>query len=281
MLLGVILVLLATAAQNGSVVLLAVAARGRPEHSGPSLLVAVGRHLPGLAGMALNTGGWVLELLALRRISLTLDRILMTSGFALLLWLARRELQEPVDRREVAGVAAIAVGIAAVAFMPIGRGAAPITLGRWALMAVIFAPIIVAPFAVQRLDRRTPALLASVAAGMCYAVTGIVTKEMADLLGSKAVAEFALLLLVIAVIDTLGFMDELIALQEGAATMVVPVFSALRIVVPVALAPVFFAETWPRVPVEQAVIVGGILCNLIGVVILSRASAHLVAATRK
>lgn len=281
MLLGVIFVLVATAAQNGSVVLLAVAARERPERSGPRLLVAVSRRLPGLAGMALNTGGWVLELLALRRISLTLDRILMTAGFAMLLWLANRELHEPVDRQEILGVAAIAVGIVAVALMPIGRGNAPITLTRWGLMAAIFAPVIVAPFAVQWTRRQPPSLLGAGASGMSYALTGIVTKVMADFLGSNAFVSFALLLLVIGVIDTVGFMDELIALQGGAATVVVPVISALRIIVPVALAPLFFAETWPTVPLQQAVVVGGILCNLIGVVILTQASAHLVAASRK
>src|SRR5579875_609909 len=121
MVLGVILILLSSAAQNGSAVLLAVAARSNSDRTGPSLIADVARRWQGFAGMALNTLGWLLELTALTYITLTLDRIIVTAGFGLVIALSHWFLKEPVGWRKLAGASLIAVGIVAVGVMPVGH----------------------------------------------------------------------------------------------------------------------------------------------------------------
>ncbi|HET9014214.1 MAG TPA: hypothetical protein VFN57_01365 [Thermomicrobiaceae bacterium] len=280
MVLGIIFALLAAAAQNGSIVFLARSARAHRDEDAPRLLLHVSENLAGFAGMAMNTGGWVLELLALRRISLTLDRILMTAGFALLLWLAHRELHERLNGKELVGAGLIGLGIAAVALVPVGHGQASVKVSHWVVFSAVVAPVILAPYAMQRLHRRPPSMLGSAASGLGYALTGIVTKVMAGLIGHGSWLIFVALLAGVGLMDTVSFTDELTALQQGAATLVVPVIAALRIMVPIAPAPFFFAETWPSDPLQLGILVSGLVANLVGVVVLTTASAGFVAETR-
>lgn len=281
MLLGALLALLATAAQNGSVVYLTVAARSGSERTATRLLVGVVRRRRGIVGMAMNTAGWLFELWALTRISLTLDRIIMTAGFGLLLLLVGRELKEPIGGREIVGVLAIAVGIVAVGLMPVGRGGLPLGTGGWLILVVVFLPLIVAPSLLRRAGVVPNSLLGAGAAGLSFALTGMFTKGMADFIDNGRLVPVLLLLIGVALIDTLGFMDELLALRHGQASVVIPVLSAARIVVPIALAPFFFGETWPHNALDQTIMAAGIGANLFGVIILARKSAAVIRQTTK
>lgn len=276
MLLGIILVLIGTSAYNGSVVLLALAARSRRERGGAGLIVGVARRSHGAGGMALTGVGWVSELFALTRLPLTVDKIVMTAGFALLLALAHWGLRERVRRAEILGVLAIATGIAAVSVLPPARGEAPPSLPRWLVMIAILVPGILVPQLLHRRHERPRPLLNAVAAGLAYALGGLFTKGIADELPAPGLVALALLTAGALTVSLLGFMNELPALQRGRTAAVVPVIAALQTLVPIAFAPVFFAETWPPGLLAHLLVAAAIALTLAGVIILSRVPAEIL-----
>lgn len=277
MILGVILILLSSAAQNGSAVFLAVAARSRSDKTGPTIVIGVARHAKGILGMVMNTTGWLLELAALTRISLTLDRIIMTAGFGLVLVLAHQWLKEPIGWHELVGAGAIALGIVAVGVMPVGYSQAEPSVWGWLIIVLILLPGVVAPSVYRMTGRLAGPIFAAVGAGIAYALTGAFTKGLADLLSLKHLIPLAALLIGVGVVDTLGFTNELFALQHESASATVPIVAALREVIPIAMAPFIFREVWPSATWKETIMAAGVLLNVIGVVILARAHASIYA----
>jgi hypothetical protein len=84
-LVGIVIMLLASAAFNGAPIVLRLATRTLPDHTGAALLHAVLTRRAGLAGLVLSLLGWSLQIVALMYISLTLGRILFAAGLGLLL----------------------------------------------------------------------------------------------------------------------------------------------------------------------------------------------------
>lgn len=278
MVLGVILILLSSAAQNGSAVLLAIAARSNSDRTGPSLIVDVARRWQGFAGMALNTIGWILELAALTYITLTLDRIIVTAGFGLVIALSHYFLKEPVGWRELAGAALIAVGIVAVGVMPVGRSNASPTIIGWLVIVAVLVPTVLAPSAMRLVRIKPAALVCAASAGFAYALTGMFTKGLSDMLSLKDILSLLGLLAGVGIVDTLGFTNELFALKQERASAAVPMIAALREIVPIIMAPFFFAESWPPILWKQLIMGFGILLNVVGVIILSRSPANMATA---
>lgn len=114
MMLGILIMLVASAAYNSAPIALRAATRSLPDHSAPALLRAVLMSRVGVIGLALSLGGWGLEVVALTFLPLTLARCLLASGLVLMLALAWRELHEAIKWQAVLGVLAIVIGIAAV-----------------------------------------------------------------------------------------------------------------------------------------------------------------------
>jgi hypothetical protein len=224
--LGVPLILVSTAAYNGSAVLLAVTARKCS--SGPSLILAVSRRVSGLFAIVLNLLGWGLEVAALSLISLTLARVLSAAGLGVLLVMTRWALQEPLGRRELLGVGFIGLGVAAVGFAPPSFGSASPELDDWALLLLILVPGIVLPYMLR-------------------------------------------------VLRFLGFDVELGALRDGYVSTVVPIVLALHTIVPIICAPLLFDETWPLGLLPRALFSGGIFFTLLGTLLLSALSSHVLA----
>src|SRR5215210_6067352 len=79
-----------------------------------SLLVRLARRPRWLAAIALALLGWGLQIAALGLAPLTLVQPTLALGLLLLLYLSHRVLGEPVSRRDVLGVIAITVGVAAI-----------------------------------------------------------------------------------------------------------------------------------------------------------------------
>ena len=84
----------------------------------------------------------------------------------------------------------------------------------------------------------------------------------------------------VGLMDIVSVTDEVTAPQRGAPILTVPVIVAPRNMVPIALAPFFFAETWPSDPLQLGILVGGPVANPVGVVVLTTASGGFVAETR-
>lgn len=287
MLIGIALILLATLAYNGSTILLAAAARSRDEQFGPALLAGVLSRLRGSAGVALTLLGWLLELIALTRLSLTVDKIVMTAGFALLLVLAAWGLKEPVGWRQILGASAIGVGIIAIALMAPGNHDVRPSPTGWLVLLALLGPGMLLPSLLRgRVLRRRARvrvgvgpMICAVGAGLGYALSGMLTKGLAEALPARRPLALGLLLLGVGLAGMLAWMNELAALQQGQATAVVPIVAALQTVVPIVLAPFFFGEIWPATTMMRLVVIGGVVCDVVGVLILARSAADVVAMT--
>lgn len=281
MLLGIILILASSVAYNGSVVLLAVAAR---RHPGVSSL-SVGKQGSGILGIALDVAGWVLEMFALALIPLTLARVLSVAGLGVLLLLTSWALKEPVGRGKIFGVVLIALGVVAVGFAPPRFGGASPTTWEWAVLLAITGPVVALPYALRAARVSGGFALGATASGMAYALSGIFTKDAADylhagistILNNGAVfLPLALLGLGIAGSGFLAFDAQLKALRHVQASVVAPIVLALHTVVPIAAAPFLFDEAWPASPGLRILLASGILLTLIGTLVLSATSSERI-----
>lgn len=290
MLIGVILILASAAAYNSAPVLLALEARSRPDQRGTSLIAGVFQGSAGVVGMILGGVGWVLQLLALTRISVTLALVLGAAGVVVLLLLSHWLLHEPIGRQQVLGVLAISVGMIAVGLIHPTRSATLPALDHWLVLLALLTPIVILPEVPRMLRSPHSALIAAMAAGTAYSVSNVLTKGLADLishgkfqavlargLGSTWTERWFLVAGLfaagVAVFSVLGFMDELGALQRGRASSLVPVIGGLQTIIPILLAPVFFNERWPDELWARVILGLGILLAVTGSFILSRGSA--------
>lgn len=272
--LGVSLILASTLAYNGSAVLLAAETRRHPEDSG--LLLAVGRRASGAFAISLNLLGWGLEVAALTYIPLTLARILNAAGLAFLLGLTRWALKEPLGYREVLGVGLVALGMAAVGLAPPRLGGTAPDPGRWAVLFAVLGPGLFLPCAMRVLRRPVGYVPAAVAAGLAYALSGILNKGVAEAVRAAGIVPLVLLTGCVAALGIRGFAAELDALKLGRASVVVPVVMGLHTLVPVAVAPLLFGEVWPSGLLSRLLLGGGIFLTFLGMVCLSGSPGRLI-----
>jgi drug/metabolite transporter (DMT)-like permease len=248
---------------DGAVALQALEARAVAERAvGAGLIARLVRRPRWLAATALAIAGWPLQIAALALAPLTLVQPSLAIGLVLLLVLGVRLLGEPARPRDLAAVAAIAAGLALLAW------AAPendhVHAGAVSLAAVLggLAAIAVLPWVA-----RLPGAGLVLAAGCGYAASGLTTKLLADALGGGA-AEALAWAATTAAIAGLALVDEMAALQRVGAARVAAGAFALQTVVPVLLAPALTGEHWSR-PVP----------TLIGLALVTGAALRLGTAT--
>ncbi|HET7479590.1 MAG TPA: hypothetical protein VFJ72_08770 [Rubrobacteraceae bacterium] len=267
MLLGVALILASTFAYNGSAVLLATETR---RHAGDSaLLLAVGRQASGAFAISMNLLGWALEVAALTLIPLTLARVLNAAGLVVLLGMTRWALKESFGRREALGVGLVALGIVAVGYAPPDTGNSSPGFPQYVLLFALLAPGILAPGALRLLRRSPGAALTATAAGLAYAMSGILNKSVAHDLHVSKIPSLALLMLCIVALGLWGFATELNALRDGRVSVVVPIVLALHTVVPIVFAPFLFGESWPTELFARVILGGGIALTILGTLALT------------
>ena len=277
MLLGILLILVSTTAYTGSVLLWAGASRSRAERAGIGLLLVVIGRMSGLLGVALGVLAWGFEVLALTRLSLTLARILGAAGLGALFIGARWLLGERLGRREAIGIAAIGIGLAAVAIVPPTSSSALPNADHWLLLALVLTPLSLTPLLLRRARRYPSAAVYALSAGAAYALSALGTKGVADwLVARHALLALALPLCGVVVGALLGFMNELSALQRGKVVAVVPLVLAVQTFVPIVCAPLFFAESWPSGAWSEGMLLAGVSVSLGGVVLIARSSAHVL-----
>ena len=273
MLLGVALILAATFAYNGAVVLLAAETRRRRPR-GSSRLLAVSRRASGLFAIILNVVGGALEIAALALIPLTLARLLSVAGLGLLLGLTRWTLKEPLGPRVFVGSGLVGAGIAAASFAPPSLDTTPPTPGEWALVIVVLGLPSVLPYVLRFLRRPVAPNLGAACSGLAYALGGVFSKGAAEVLSPDRVLALGLLVGGMLLVTLLGFSVELDALEHGRASIVGSIVLALHTVVPIACAPFVFDEAWPTGPLLQSLLAAGILLTLLGTLVLPNSSGQ-------
>lgn len=279
---GLAAALLASVLFNVGIVLQAVDARVAPRRL--ALRVA-------LLGRLLRRPLWVLGLLlgllgvwpqtiAYAKAPFVLVQPVLTLGLLIVLALGVRILHERVGARELAGVAAIIGGVALVAWgapahTELHRGAVPV-LAVFAALAALG----LAPFALRgsRLDTGT---LVIVASGCAFAATNVATKLLGD---DSDVGHWGNAVVWAAVAGAMGVIATIVsmtAFQRCAATVVVPVSTAVQTFLPIVLEPLFLREQWGSAPYDGGPLVAGLALALVGCVLIAASPAvgRLVAAS--
>ncbi len=277
MVLGILSMLVATIAYNVSIILLALAARSESKSQDrKSLTTHVAVRGTGAWSIVLGIVGWVFELVALTRISVTLARVIYAAGFGVMLVLARWRLGEKPKRNEAIGITAIAVGIVAVSTtIPSVSKTNPGLLG-WVVLTIIIAPTIFLPDIVQTFRKAPAAYLSAIGAGLGYSASNLYTKGVSDVLSLSSLVPFALLAIGAGVTSLVAFTDQIRALQSGRATAIVPLVAGLQSIIPIIVASLFFGEKWPVTLGGQFMLGGGIALTTIGMVLLAYSSAQIV-----
>ncbi|HEX4520340.1 MAG TPA: hypothetical protein VH063_12235 [Gaiellaceae bacterium] len=272
--LGLIAALLASALFNVGVALQAVEARKAPRSLGlrVSLLRRLLRRPLWLVGLALGLVGIAPQAVAYELAPFVVVQTCLVAGLFLLLALGVRLLGERVGALEVAGVAAIVVGVALVSW---GAPAHSETHRGGAVVFAVAAGLAVAslaPFAVRG-TRADLAMVSIIASGCGFAAANIATKLLSDDIDlqhyANAVA-WAAYGLATGAAATLTGMS---AFQRSPATTVVPVSTAVQTFLPVILAPLFLREGWGSSAVDGAPTLAGIALAAVGTVLVSRTEA--------
>lgn len=206
---------------------------------------------------------WGAQTAALAFVPLTLVQPTLALALVVLLAIGANLLHERVGVREIAGVSAIVVGIAGLAWSSPAGGAAPEPSGILLVAIACFAATSATPYLLRRhLHGRN--WIITVAAGLAFAWTAQASKFVADAASSGAWPLLAGALVASAVGAALGLLNEMTALQASAAVRVYPTVLVIQIVVAVLLAPVLLGESWSGTPLgglaivaSLAVVVGG------------------------
>ncbi|HEX4730449.1 MAG TPA: hypothetical protein VH299_04235 [Solirubrobacterales bacterium] len=272
--LGIICAIGASALYNTSIALQALEARevGSEHALRASLIGRLIRNPRWLLATLIGLLGWPLEIAALLMAPLTVVQPCLASGLVLLLFLGVTRLGETPGRREYGAVAAIVLGVAAIAWAAPERttsnaGAVPIAIA----LVLVTIPV-VAPYVVRGRPNAA-GTLAVVAAGFGYAWTAIASKLLTDELSAGSLLVAVVWLATAAASEAIALLSEMSALGRRPATRVAPVMFAVQVVVPVILAPLIFGESWSNTPGGGAGLVVAILLILSGVIALAGSRA--------
>jgi drug/metabolite transporter (DMT)-like permease len=240
---GVLLGFAAAAAFEVSYLLLAAQARrvSTARRPGASFLGRLARRPWWLVAMGLNGVAFVLELVALRHVSLVVVQPLLAVGLVGLVLGARIFLGERIDARGLAGAALIALGITlVVAGAPATTAAAGLRLNAWSV-AVVTA--LVAALAFPQLAPGASAwrLVGAAAAG--DTLVALATNEVAAAWSHRLLAALGGVLAV-AVCGLTAVSSESVALQRLPASRVGPIVSGVQVTLPVLLIGLLEHQRW-------------------------------------
>ena len=234
------------------------------------LLVQLARSPRWLAGAVVTLIGWSLQVAALLLAPVTVVQPALAFTVVAVLVLAWAMTDERLGRRETAAACVLAAGIAAVAALSPARSAGHAAAGPLAAVIAVLAAVGAAPLVRRRsvwVSRLLP-----VAAGAAFALSAITTKLLTDA-GTGAAAAAAAWLVATALASAVGAIDELSAFRTAGAATVAPLVLATETLIPVALAPALFGETWPESAARRAGLAVAIAAVAAGAFILGRARA--------
>ena len=202
-------------------------------------------------GGALMAIGFGFHVGALMIAPLTVVQPSLAAGLLVLLAIGTRTEGTHVGGRELAGVAAVSLGVVGLTLTAperstLSAGVAPLALALGAIAAVALLPHALALLASRY--RRSGTLLATLGAGAAYALTGLTTKLLSDHVDTGDWPGAALWLSLTALAGTLALVDQTTALQRRGATQVGVIIYVMPVVVPVLLAPVLVGEAWSSSP---------------------------------
>ncbi len=263
---------------GAGIVLQAVAARRVASSHAyrPSMLLQLVRSPTWLTAVVCGLGGWALHVLALRLAPLTIVQPALASTLVVVLALSARVLHDRVSGRDVAGVAMLSLGIAALlaSAPPAGHhraAAAPLALSLAVLAAVAMLPMLAA----RPVGARAAVALAP---GAAFALCNIANKLFADRLAGSDHAATVGWLILVGGSAALGTVTQTSALQTLPAARVVGIVFATETIVPVMLAPELFGEHWTSAGTTDVLLRLAALAAVTGGIVLLAASRAVAGA---
>jgi drug/metabolite transporter (DMT)-like permease len=222
-----------------------------------------------VVGLLVEWVGVPLEILAFAWAPFVVVQPLLACGLLVLLAVAGRLLGERPGRDAMLGVGLIIAGIALIAWGAPGQQ--DTHRGAFAVIAVVAGLVLASfvPFALRgrRLDTAMTAVLGS-ACG--FAATNVAMKLMADDFGNDHFLQAGSWLAVAAVAGFGATVTGMTALQRAPATTVIPISTAVQTFLPVALEPLFLAESFRDASLAGIPLLVGIAVMLVGIVVLAR-----------
>jgi drug/metabolite transporter (DMT)-like permease len=213
-----------------------------------------------LAGTALGILGWVGQAYALTKAPLTLVQPLLGTTLVFLLFVAVRQLDEHVGRREILAAVAVAGGVPLLAVTTPARHAAHSEGARLWITLAVLGVLTLVPLGLRG-AARSASLLVPAGAGLAYALDSLATKFAADDYTRNVWLGLVGWLVLMGAAGLLGTLGEMSALQSRPVTHVAPLVLALTTFVPVALAPLLAHEWWPGSALRLSGLVIGILAT--------------------
>ncbi len=266
---------LAAAIANAfAVVLQAAEDRQSPAEQGGrfSLLFGLARRPRWLAGVGLVVFAWPLQILALGLAPITVVQPTLASSQLVLVGIARFRLRERIGMLEIAGAAAIAVGVSiVVAAAPHHENTDP-SAGR---VAVPLALVGVGALGTYALFRLRPAarLAVVIGAGLAYAWVDFVNKLLANDISKGNLALAAVWLVATIGFGAIAFLQETTALQVRPAVTVSPVVGAIQDPLPVLMALWAGVEVWGSTSSRILPLAFGLALVASGAALLGRSRA--------
>jgi hypothetical protein len=240
------------------------------EHLRLALVWGLIRRARWLLGTSLSILGWPLQIVALLLAPLVVVQPALAAGLLVLLFLARRMLNEHVGRSEYMAMAAIVIGVvgAGLAAPPrhTGHGSEDVAI-TIVLLGLAFASLL--PYAL-RLLTRPPAALTMVGAGVAGGLSGVATKLASDDLAQGHLLLAAAWALATAAASGIGVLSEMSALQERPAIQVAPVVFVTQTVIPIVVAPLLFGESFADTPLGGVPLSASLALLVAGAALLAR-----------
>jgi drug/metabolite transporter (DMT)-like permease len=278
--LGLVAALVSSAMFNVGAALQAIEARVQPKRLELrlGLLTRLLRRKLWLIGFALGLLGVVPQIVAFAYAPFVVVQPALVVGLLLLLPIGARRLGESVTALSWIGCAAIIGGVALVAA---GAPTHSETHRGWVPVVTVVAGLTVPsvlPFAVRR-SRWDGAWLVMIACGTGFAATNVATKLMSDDVGHSRWAQAAAWAVVALALGVVATLTGMTAFQRAAATVVVPLTTAVQTFLPIVLEPVFLREHFgSSLPITLGLIVTALG---IGLVSRTRAVSGLLAAASR
>jgi hypothetical protein len=220
----------------------------REEHLRLALVWGLVKRGRWMLGTGLSILGWPLQVIALLLAPLVVVQPALAAGLLVLVFVGQRMLGEHAGRHEHLAMAAIVIGV-------IGAGlcAPPRSTGHTSerltilIVLLVLAAASLLPYLLRAL-RRSPASVTIVCAGLAFGWSGVATKLASDDLSHGYLVVAVAWGLATAAASAVGVLSESSSLQARPAIQVAPVVFVTQTIVPVALAPVLFGESFSDTP---------------------------------
>jgi drug/metabolite transporter (DMT)-like permease len=239
-----------------------------------SWLIQILRKPVWLAGMVLQSSGWILQAVALDKAPLMVVQAITSLSLVIALPIGIWLTGQRVDRKVVAGAVTVVAGI--IVFLSVGspHGGTnqPSAATWWTACLVIAALVLVFALLGRSRQGATRALLFGSAAGFGYALQTAVTKDFDLEVGNGLLALLAdWSIYVLAASAVVGFILQQSALKTGVLAPAMASSNAVTLFVGVILGNVIFGEMLGHGGGHVAPAIVGLLLAVAGVVLLARA----------